>query len=54
MPIFIVWNKDNNEIEFIIDDFDMAKEIIKNDEQCGLYYPYTIEEYWLHLSKKGD
>ena len=52
MPIFIVWNKDNNEIEFIIDDFDRAKEIIKNDEQCGLYYPYTIEEYWLHLSKK--
>ena len=51
MPIFIIWNKDTNDIEAIVDSFKGAKEIVKLDEQCGLYYPYTIEEYWLHLSK---
>ena len=51
MPIFIVWNKDINEIQFIVDDLERAKEIIKEDEMCGLYYPYAIEEYWLHISR---
>ena len=51
MPIFIVWNKDTDEIQFIVDNFERAKENVKEDEICGLYYPYTIEEYWLHISK---
>lgn len=53
MPIFIVWNKDTDMIEFIIDDLDKAKEIIHNDEMCGLYYPYSIEEHWLHITKNS-
>ena len=50
MPIFICWNKDTNEIQFIVDNFERAKEIVKEDEMCGIYYPYAIEEYWLRLT----
>ena len=50
MPIYIVWNKDENVIRAIADDLETAKGIVQDDKLCGLQYTHSIEEYWLNVT----
>ena len=52
MPIFIVYNMNDATIQGIYDNFDYAKQSAEDDQECGIYYDYYIEEYWLHITNK--